>query len=112
MLLDDGSIAYYGSEAVGEVLKLENSNNIESKHVVSAQLVVKKEEVGVVTYVPSTKYFVDVTTRVGYIEPVDLAPDLTVLPTKELKRDWKLAVVSIKLCVLVKLIIKIIEKKY
>ena len=62
VVLDDGSIAYYGSEAVGEVLKLENSNNIESKHVVSAQLVVKKEEVGVVTYVPSTKYFVDVTT--------------------------------------------------
>lgn len=61
VVLDDGSIAYYGSEAVGEVLKLENSNNIESKHVVSAQLVVKKE-VGVVTYVPSTKYFVDVTT--------------------------------------------------
>lgn len=61
VVLDDGSIAYYGSEAVGEVLKLENSNNIESKHVVSAQLVVKKEEVGVVTYVPSTKYFVDVT---------------------------------------------------
>lgn len=63
VVLDDGSIAYYGSEAVGEVLKLENSNNIESKHVVSAQLVVKKEEVGVVTYVPSTKYFVDVTTN-------------------------------------------------
>ena len=62
VVLDDGSIAYYGSEAVGEVLKLENSNNIESKHVVSAQLVVKKEEVGVVTYVPSTKYFVGVTT--------------------------------------------------
>lgn len=62
VVLDDGSIAYYGSEAVGEVLKLENSNNIEGKHVVSAQLVVKKEEVGVVTYVPSTKYFVDVTT--------------------------------------------------
>lgn len=62
VVLDDGSIAYYGSKAVGEVLKLENSNNIESKHVVSAQLVVKKEEVGVVTYVPSTKYFVDVTT--------------------------------------------------
>lgn len=62
VVLDDSSIAYYGSEAVGEVLKLENSNNIESKHVVSAQLVVKKEEVGVVTYVPSTKYFVDVTT--------------------------------------------------
>lgn len=62
VVLDDGSIAYYGSEAVGEVLKLENSNNIESKHVVSAQLVVKKEEVGVVTYVPSPKYFVDVTT--------------------------------------------------
>lgn len=62
VVLDDGSIAYYGSEAVGEVLKLENSNNIESKHVVSAQLVVKKEEVGVVTYVPNTKYFVDVTT--------------------------------------------------
>lgn len=62
VVLDDGSIAYYGSEAAGEVLKLENSNNIESKHVVSAQLVVKKEEAGVVTYVPSTKYFVDVTT--------------------------------------------------
>ena len=61
VVLDDDSIAYYGSEAVGEVLKLENSNNIESKHVVSAQLVVKKEETGVVTYVPSTKYFVDVT---------------------------------------------------
>lgn len=62
VVLDDDSIAYYGSEAVGEVLKLENSNNIESKHVVSAQLVVKKEEADVVTYVPSTKYFVDVTT--------------------------------------------------
>lgn len=62
VVLDDDSVAYYGSEAVGEVLKLENSNNIESKHVVSAQLVVKKEEAGVVTYVPSTKYFVDVTT--------------------------------------------------
>lgn len=62
VVLDDDSIAYYGSEAVGEVLKLENSNNIESKHVASAQLVVKKEEAGVVTYAPSTKYFVDVTT--------------------------------------------------
>lgn len=63
VVLDDNSIVYYGSEAVGEVLKLENSNNIESKHVVSAQLVVKEEdEVGIVTYIPSTKYFVDVTT--------------------------------------------------
>lgn len=63
VILDDDSVAYYGSEAVGEVLKLENSNNIESRHVVSAQLVVKKEEAGVVAYIPSTKYFVDVTTR-------------------------------------------------
>ena len=63
VVLDDNSIVYYGSEAVGEVLKLENSNNIESKHVVSAQLVVKEEEAGIVTYIPSTKYFVDVTTR-------------------------------------------------
>lgn len=63
VVLDDDSIVYYGSEAVGGVLKLENSNNIESKHVVSAQLVVKKEEAGVVAYIPSTKYFVDVTTR-------------------------------------------------
>lgn len=63
VVLDDDSIVYYGSEAFGEVLKLENSNNIESKHVVSAQLVVKKEEAGVVAYIPSTKYFVDVTTR-------------------------------------------------
>lgn len=62
VVLDDNSIIYYGSEAVGEILKLENSNNIESKHVVSAQLVTKKEEAGAVTYVPSTKYFVDVTT--------------------------------------------------
>lgn len=63
VVLDDNSIVYYGSEAVGEVLKLENSNNIESKHVVSAQLVVKEEdEAGIVTYIPSTKYFVDVTT--------------------------------------------------
>lgn len=63
VVLDDDSVIYYGSEAVGGVLKLENSNNIESKHVVSAQLVVKKEEAGVVAYIPSTKYFVDVTTR-------------------------------------------------
>lgn len=63
VVLDDDSIVYYGSEAVGGVLKLENSNNIESKHVVSAQLVSKKEEAGVVAYIPSTKYFVDVTTR-------------------------------------------------
>lgn len=62
VVLDDDSIVYYGSEAVGEILKLENSNNIESKHVVSAQLVTQKEEAGAVTYVPSTKYFVDVTT--------------------------------------------------
>ena len=62
VVLDDDSIVYYGSEAVGGVLKLENSNNIESKHVVSAQLVSKKEEAGVVAYIPSTKYFVDVTT--------------------------------------------------
>lgn len=62
VVLDDDSIVYYGSEASGEVLKLENSNNIESKHVVSAQLVAKKEEAGVVAYIPSTKYFVDVTT--------------------------------------------------
>lgn len=62
VVLDDDSIVYYGSEAVGGVLKLEDSNNIESKHVVSAQLVVKKEEAGVVAYIPSTKYFVDVTT--------------------------------------------------
>ena len=47
---------------IKEILKLENSNNIESKHVVSAQLVTQKEEAGAVTYVPSTKYFVDVTT--------------------------------------------------
>lgn len=63
VVLDDDSVVYYGSKAVGEVLKLENSNNIESKHVVSAQLVVKKEKAGIVTYIPSTKYFVDVTTR-------------------------------------------------
>lgn len=62
VVLDDDSIVYYGSEAVGEILKLENSNNIESKHVVSAQLVTQKEEAWAVTYVPSTKYFVDVTT--------------------------------------------------
>lgn len=62
VVLDDDSIVYYGSEAVGEILKLENSNNIESKHVVSAQLVTQKEEAGAVTYVPSTEYFVDVTT--------------------------------------------------
>lgn len=60
VVLDDNSIAYYGSKAIGEVLKLESSNNIESKHVVSAQLVTKKEEAA--TYIPSTKYFVDVTT--------------------------------------------------
>ena len=63
VVLDDNSIAYYGSEAVGEVLKLESSNNIESKHVVSAQLVTRKEEADIVTYIPSTKYFVDVTTN-------------------------------------------------
>lgn len=62
VVLDDDSIVYYGSEAVGEILKLENSNNIESKHVVSAQLVTQKEEAGAVTYIPSTEYFVDVTT--------------------------------------------------
>ena len=62
VVLDDDSIAYYGSVAVGEILKLENSNNIESKHVVSAQLVTKKEEAGVVTYIPSAEYFVDITT--------------------------------------------------
>lgn len=44
VVLDDDSIVYYGSEAVGGVLKLENSNNIESKHVVSAQLVSKKKK--------------------------------------------------------------------
>ncbi len=59
VVLNDNSIAYYGSEATNEILKLESSNNIESKHVVSAQLVTKKEEA---TYIPSTKYFVDVTT--------------------------------------------------
>lgn len=63
VVLDDNSIVYYGSEDVGEVLKLESSNNIGSKHVVSAQLVTKKEEADVVTYIPSTKYFVDVTTN-------------------------------------------------
>ena len=63
VVLDDNSIVYYGSEAIGEVLKLESSNNIESKHVVSAQLVTRKEEADIVTYIPSTKYFVDVTTN-------------------------------------------------
>ena len=63
VVLDDNSIAYYGSEAIGEVLKLESSNNIESKHVISAQLVTRKEEADIVTYIPSTKYFVNVTTN-------------------------------------------------
>ncbi len=62
VVLDDDSIVYYGSEAVGEILKLENSNNIESNHVVSAQFVIREEKDNVVKYIPSTKYFVDVTT--------------------------------------------------